>query len=89
MSALTKQKDYKPNCKMLNNTNVRVKKEVQMSLKKDKLVNLQNYFKGVCSLCSLTKKRSYHSLATQHHILWLEPVFSVVLTNHEYFRERK
>lgn len=44
MSALTKQKDYKPNCKMLNNTNVRVKKKVQMSLKKDKIVNLRKFY---------------------------------------------
>lgn len=53
-----------------------------MSLKKE-ACKLREIFEGVCSL---HKKRSYHSLATQH-ISWLEPVFSVVLTKHEFQRE--
>lgn len=58
MLALTKQKDYKPNCKMLNNTNVRVKKKVQMSLKKDKLVNLRKfYFIELFKRCMFTDQK--------------------------------
>lgn len=84
MSARRKQKDYKSNCKILN-TKVRVKKQVWMSLKKE-ACELTAIFESVCSR---TKERNYHFLATQNHISWLEPVFSVVLKNHKYFREEE